>query len=111
MGKTDWFDEKASQVNSGSLTAFGIRIDSRYDKASELVEMLRFCEGIAELGHEGLISTVFYDSKANICSFETAAGARITPNENAAMLLVALDTISQFFWLDDRVHHGNGVGD
>lgn len=67
---TDWFQEKQTQVETGSMKAFGIEISSRYGDANELIVMLDFCRkaAIAKVAH--YVSFVFYDSKGCICSFE-----------------------------------------
>ena len=65
-----YFDEKESQVKPGSLEAFGISIESRYSKAEEIIEMLNFTKELALNNVAHYVTSVFYDSKATICSFE-----------------------------------------
>jgi hypothetical protein len=65
-----FFDEKSIQVEPSSLTAFGVDINSRYGKASELCEMLQFMQDIALNGAGHYIKSIFYDSKAALCFIE-----------------------------------------
>ncbi len=67
-----FFDEKSHQVwldeKLRSLVSFGIKIDSRYNKADEIIEMIRFTQGIALLDLESFIEDIFYDSPAFLCN-------------------------------------------
>ena len=58
-----WFDKKLR-----SLVSFGIKIDSRYDKGYEIVEMIRFIEEVASLDLGSFIEDIFYDSPAYLCN-------------------------------------------
>ncbi len=102
---TDYFAEKAGQIEPGTLVAFGITISSRYRKANELIEMLAFCRLMAmeKLSHN--VKELFYDSKANMCSFtfvdSVAKGDSVAHKAYDA----AKQTISQFE-LFGYVDHG-----
>lgn len=69
--------EKTHEVDTDSMTAFGIAISSRYGKSREIEEMLAFCRKAAEEGAATFVTEVFYDSKsctANI-TFEPEAAS------------------------------------
>lgn len=61
-----WFSEKGSQIEPSCMVAFGIKIQSRYGKAYEMVEMIQFAERAAEFGVASYIDSVFFDSKSCI---------------------------------------------
>lgn len=109
MAGKHWFDEKSEQVSPGTLTAFGIRIESRYGNAEELVEMLEFCADAAMQELERHIESIFYDSKAGVCAFEPAGGLKPSASAAARLLQIAQNRISQFTWIDDELYHGRGV--
>src|SRR5690606_17712676 len=100
-----YFDEKARQSSIDSLEAFGISLLSRYARAGEMVEMLEFAELVAERGYHHLVSSVFYDSQACICSFTLADDADPLSDNGEAVRQCAIQTISQFDW-DGTVYHG-----
>ena len=70
---TNYFDDKSGQVSIDSMVSFGIPISSRYSKAGEIAEMLIFTEELARESIDKYVHSVFYDSKADICSFELAS--------------------------------------
>ena len=59
----NYFGEKLQQVEPKVMDAFGIRIESRYGNADEIMEMI-------ELAKCFNIINIFYDSKAGICNIE-----------------------------------------
>lgn len=65
---TDFFAEKTQQVHPHSFTSFGIEVISRYGKASEIVEMIKFTEHLAsqDVGH--YVKQVDFDSKSTVCT-------------------------------------------
>lgn len=71
------FEEKSPQLSSGSLTAYGIQLTTRYAKCSEMIEMLELSELAAEAGAAAFVKSLFYDSKAGLCSFAKIKGARL----------------------------------
>lgn len=93
---SDFFAEKAAQVNPGGLESFGIAISSRYSKASELVQMLEFTEQAALNNVAHYVQSVFYDSKACICSFELEASVKEGDPVCQAIEDAARSTVSQF---------------
>ncbi len=103
---SNWFDSK-NQLSVGSLTAFGISISSRYSRATEMIEMLQFCQGLAVEGLEGAVGEVFYDSKSDICNFVLNFDDRYSDLEKA-ILEVAKKTVSQFEW-HGVVKHGTSL--
>lgn len=101
---SNWFFEKAEQVNPPKLSAFGVTLSSRYGQAKELIEMLSFVQELAGKNKEQKVLAVFYDSKASLCSF----------NPESCLLdkdiyTAALKHISQFLTLtgehDGKVYH------
>ena len=104
----DYFEEKADQVSPDTMIAFGIRINSRYGKAWQMSEMLKFTQALAERDLHACVESVFYDSKCDTCSFELS-GNGITPAQEIAILACANLHISQFDW-DGTIHHGEPMG-
>lgn len=102
-----WFKDKKHQVTPSSLTAFGIHLDSRYGKASELAEMLNFSQKLAAARIESIIERVEYDSKAAICSFDFISEFSAADPRAAQVLEIALETLSHFDWFgEDRFGFG-----
>jgi len=104
---TSYFDEKAEQVDTGHLVAFGIKIISRYSKAGELIEMLSFAKKAALAGVADSVQEVFYDSNACFCTFEF--NGDIVPGDpiEQKIFAAAKATISQFEWMG-CIHHRDG---
>lgn len=105
----DYFDEKAEQVSTNILEAFGIKLHSRYGKAHELSQMLEFSASVAWEGHEKLVKELFYDSKACICSFEFTRKLNSGESVERELFKMATKTIDQFMWIDDLVYHGDNI--
>lgn len=103
---TDFFDEKARQVDVDSLTAFNIQLTSRYAKARELAEMLMFANYAAAVGLHGLVESVFYDSKADLCTPEFSSAHRFGSPADRVLLGCAKRSLSQFQW-DGMIFHGD----
>lgn len=104
----DYSGEKSEQVAPGTLSAFGIKVQSRYGKAWELIEMLTLAQDLAEADLHTHIHEMFYDSKAFICSFELTDDLPKAINDR--ILNLALNRISQFEF-DGIVHHGNNLAE
>lgn len=104
---TEYFEEKSTQVVPEKLEAFGIQVFSRYGKAWELIEMLKASEEMAERQVHGYIASMFYDSKACICSFEFS-DEEPSPDTNEMILSCLLNHVSQFEW-EGIVHHGGSL--
>lgn len=98
----NYFEEKSFQVEPTVLKAFGIEIESRYGKSHELIEMLTFCEKLANNDLSG-IKKIFYDSKECICTFEFEFSF-LSDNEEKLMIKLAKESITQFFWRDSEVY-------
>jgi hypothetical protein len=93
----NWFGEKAQQVDAGPMKAFGVKILSRYQRASEIREMLDFCEGLARMRLAQYVMRVFYDSGADLCSIESVPGFDHRYGGRMESIRgVALMTLSQF---------------
>ena len=101
---TSYFDEKASQVEPGSLVAFGINIISRYSRADELIEMLSFAKQAALAGVADAIEKAYYDSNACICSFKFSREIALGDATEKKLFAAAIGTSGQFDWFD-TVHH------
>ena len=102
-----YFGEKEAQVDCGEITAFGIKILSRYSKSNELIEMLNFCQEAAKRGISSKIERIIYDSQCNCCSFEFSGDGQET--ETDELKDIALKTISQFEWVDGRCFGENTI--
>lgn len=70
-----WFSEKGSQIEPSCMVAFGINIQSRYGKVSEIAEMMQFAKRAAEFGVASYIDSVFFDSKSCSCTIYIKAFA------------------------------------
>lgn len=86
------------------MVAFGITLASRYAKADELIEMLQFSKLAASADIQGLVSKLFYDSKACCCSFTFTQPLEFGGRDERALFDIAIRTIGQFDWFD-TVHH------
>jgi hypothetical protein len=101
----DYFAEKAHQVTGNEFQAFGISLMTRYGKADELVEMINFAR-LAAMGElHLLVKTVFYDSKANLCTIELFDESLWNTEEGIALRKCAKQSIRQFQW-DGTIGHG-----
>ena len=91
-----WFSEKGVQMQPESLTVFGIPISSRYGKVWEMMEMLGFAQVAASAGVAGYIASIFYDSKACLCTIELKEEARHNPDVQTAVQWCGERTLSLF---------------
>lgn len=103
-----WAQDHARQLDTASLTAFGIRLTSRHAQAWEMVELLNFALAAAQANVNMFVTEAFYDSASSCCSFKLLPLALDGAGRaaQAAVLDCARRTISQFLWFD-RVHHGH----
>ena len=62
--RKQWAGEKSFQVSPSWLTAFGVRIGSRYGNAAELIELLRVAKRLAEEQLEERVLEIHKDSKS-----------------------------------------------
>ncbi len=90
--------------------AFGIELYSRYGWACELCEMLNFAEKLAKENVHHLVESVFYDSKAQVCSFKFAPS--VTKGGDVAEIIEAAAeaTIRQFEFFG-VIGHGEPMED
>ncbi len=102
LEENPWFKDKKRQVVPSSITAFGIHLDSRYGKASELMQMLHFSQTLAGVGLAEVVERVEYDSKAAICSFDFSPDFSAEDPRADEVLDVALATLSHFDWFGDE---------
>lgn len=107
MDESPWFDEKSEQVSVSAMTAFGIRLESRYGMARELAELLMFADAAASAGVNLCVAHVFYDSKACCCSLTLRD---MDPDQEQSVFDAAMATIRQFEW-DGQVFHGAPLPD
>lgn len=101
----DWFAEKHFQIQPSVLNAFGIEIDSRHHQADEIIELIGFARACAARKVAHYVKRAFYDSKANMCSFEFDGAVKEGDTVADAILEAALQTIGQFDWFG-IVQHG-----
>lgn len=102
---TDYFGEKTHQVIPESLIAFGMDISSRYGKAQELIQMIQFAQEACKQGVSNYVKSVFYDSKAGICTFELDPAVKAGDRVAEALWRAAKKTISQFDMLGSVGHN------
>jgi len=105
-----YFDEKSHQVDCGAIVAFGISVNSRYEKASEIIELINFAMMAVLLGVDNYIKEVFYDSKAYLCTIELEPCVQQYDIVSAEIFKAANKTISQFDWFG-TVYHGDPMPD
>ena len=99
-----WFEEKASQIDSPSMHAFGISITTRHSKARELAELLMFAQEAAQSNVNHLVEAAFYDSNSQCCTFEFRKGFEQFSVDERTLFEAAKKTITQFEWFE-AVHH------
>ncbi|MEE1881490.1 hypothetical protein V0R55_15085 [Pseudomonas soli] len=95
----------AGEVSVDSLKAFGILIDTRHGKATELAEMLNFCVAIAKKGLQNRVTSLFYDSNSCCCTFELCPSVEEFDGVAMEIRNTALATIGQFEWFG-VINHG-----
>jgi hypothetical protein len=101
----DYFGEKTHQISEPGITAFGIPLLTRYGKADEMAEMLRFAQLAAVKELHELVKEVFYDSQACLCTIELHDDRFFDTEFGDELKACALKTIRQFQW-DGDVFHG-----
>ncbi len=101
-----WTEDRAQQLDTHAMTAFGIRLVSRYANAQEMIELIEFARAAADANVNMFVAEAFYDSGSSCCSF-TLSPALAAAGDTAtqALLSAALQTLSQFLWLGG-IHHG-----
>ncbi len=103
-----WAHERAHQLDTDAMTAFGIRLISRHANAQEMIELIEFARAAAEANVNMFVAEAFYDSASSCCSFKLSSAldsAGATARQ--AVFTTALQTLSQFLWLGG-IHHGRG---
>ena len=106
-----WTEERVRQLDTDTITAFGIRLVSRHANAAEMVELIEFACAATEANVNMFVAQAHYDSKQSCCSFELSAaldGAGQAAEQ--ALLSAALRTLSQFLW-KGGIHHGRDAPD
>jgi hypothetical protein len=99
MNAIEWFekidyddfkdsDSKHSEykIIEGYIYCYGIRIQSRYEKINELLQMISFCKLAFENRICEYIDTIFYDSKSCICSFTLKVNGKLFGCDNDDLL-------------------------
>ncbi|NII10127.1 hypothetical protein [Oleiagrimonas sp. C23AA] len=104
----DYFDEKSAEISVDAMTSFGVEIHTRYGKAWQMAEMLMFTTDLANLDLHHFVTSVFYDSKSDCCSFEFG-DEELLPEVDEAILRCAEKHISQFEW-HGTIYHGGTLG-
>lgn len=105
----DYFGEKATQVVPATLTAFGIKITSRWDKGYELVEMINFAESAAKRGVAHYVREAFYNSKMSHCNLKLDPSVKLGDPVAEAIVAAADECISCYVW--DGCWQGRGTID
>jgi len=104
----DYFGEKSEQITPSVVVAFGIEIHSRYGRAAELIELMRFAELAAEKKVSHYVKRAFYDSKSGMCSLELDQSVQDGDHVASALLEAATETIGYFLWFD-AVQYGSDL--
>ncbi|MCC7732758.1 hypothetical protein [Klebsiella pneumoniae] len=104
--EVNYFEEKAAQISVGGMTAFGITISTRYDRAGEMAEMLQFTKKAARAGLHHFVEEIFYDSKADLCTFKFVDGFDQNGEDAQKFKRIAAETIGQYYIFGD-IGHGN----
>ncbi|QKE37401.1 MAG: hypothetical protein HO273_00540 [Ferrovum myxofaciens] len=88
-----------------ALTVHGVSIISRYNNPREIDEMTKFCELLVQRGLIDHIDSVFYDTGANLCSFQFKWKTLVETDAVAQDIKqAALETIYQFDWFGWAEH-------
>jgi hypothetical protein len=103
---TEYFGEKSHQVEPSVLTAFGIEISSRYGRAEEIRELLRFADLAAQSKVSHYVKRAFYDSKAPMCSLELDPGVQEGDAVASLIFEAASASIRLFDWFGLAQHGG-----
>jgi hypothetical protein len=98
-----WAQDKVRQLDTDTLTAFGIRLSSRHAKASEMIELISFALEAAHHNVNMFVREAFYDSGSSCCEFTLLES--ISTSAEQTVLACAQQTISQFLW-HGGIHHG-----
>jgi len=100
------FSEKERQVEPGRIQVFGIHVESRYQKADELIEMMQFCYIATREGLNFWIKELFYDSKACMCNieFHDLDLMKMPQNEQDKLFSIADRVLDQFQWVDGCIY-------
>lgn len=106
-----WAADRVRQLDTDTLTAFGIRLISRHAQACEMIELIEFARAATEANVNLFVTEAFYDSGSSCCSFKLSsalAGAGETAQQ--AILSCAQHTLSQFLW-QGGIHQGRRDAD
>lgn len=104
----DFFGEKSTQVEPYVIVAFGITLSSRYGKADELIEMIKFAKYVATQDTACFVNELRYDSQSQCCFFDVAPSVDPYGDIAARIRSIAKKTIRQFE-LFDCIEHGPGL--
>lgn len=89
-------DEKAHEIDVGTVHAWGLELTSRYAKAGEMAQMLNFAVLCHEFGVIQSVQSVFYDSKAGLCTVEVKPEVEEGSQTAEAIHVAAEGQLSQF---------------
>jgi len=87
---------KESEYKGTISEVFGVKINSRYDRAHELFEILNFLIRCRQENVEHYISEVFYDSGSDLCHIEFHDIVKDRDPAWSCIFNIAHQTISQF---------------
>lgn len=109
--ETPYFEEKSQQVfYQGKLKSFGITINSRYDRAKEIIEMINFTYLLARYQIEHLVKDIYYESGSCLCTFTLCDSVQEFDESYTLIAKAASKTISQY-QLYDYIDHGKPMYD
>jgi hypothetical protein len=101
-----WHHERAQQLDTATITAFGIRLNSRLAQAQEMVELIEFASACANAGVNIFVSEAFYDSRHGCCHLKLSQALDAAGQAaSRAVLAAAVATLSQFMWAGG-IRHG-----
>ena len=100
----------AEPVPYDESVGYGIQISSRYDRESEIQEMVNFVDAAQKTGLTPYVTSLFYDTKSCCCTIELADGVDQFSPIADGILDLARETIGQFDWFG-VVEHGKPLSE
>lgn len=91
-----------STIVPDNLLVYGIRIQSRYSDAREILCMLQFCMQCKEHDLHRFVIGAFFDGKCGLCTIDTTIG--VPRNAQRVLASVALSTIGCVNIFDEVIY-------
>lgn len=101
---------KVRQVTPDTVVAYGIRLQSRYGRCAQMIELLHFATAAANARVATFIRSAMYDKTGYGCCFELDDS--VTPDSAVAaeILAIARASIKHFTWFEGEVfYNGRSV--